>query len=74
MSTAPGSQEYDDAGVGRRGGAGRWVLAVILGVAIVIALVGAVLLGPFGLAIGIPVVIVLFLIFGTASGGPAAGA
>jgi hypothetical protein len=74
MSTAPGSQEYDDAGVRRRGGVGGWIMAVILVIAIVVALIGAVLLGPFGLAVGVPVVVVLFLVFGTASGGPAAGA
>lgn len=74
MSSSPGSQEFDDAGVRRRGGVGSWIMAIILVIAVVIALIGAVLLGPFGLAIGIPVVVVLFLMFGTASGGPAAGA
>ncbi len=74
MSTAPGGQEYDDAGVRRRGSVGGWILAIILAIAVVIALIGAVLLGPFGLAVGIPVVIVLFFVFSAASGGPAAGA
>jgi hypothetical protein len=74
MSTAPGRSEYDDAGVRRGGGVGGWLLAILLVIAVVAALIGAVLLGPFGLAIGIPVVVVLFLIFSSASGGPAAGA
>lgn len=54
--------------------AGGWLLVILLGIAIVIAIIGLFLLGPLGLLIGIPVAIVLALLFGASSGGPAAGA
>jgi hypothetical protein len=54
--------------------AGGWLLVILLGIAVVIAILGLFLLGPLGLLIGIPVAIVLALLFGASSGGPAAGA
>lgn len=54
--------------------AGGWLLVILLGAAVVIAIIGLFLLGPLGLLIGIPVGIVLVLLFGASSGGPAAGA
>jgi hypothetical protein len=74
MSTAPGHPKYDDAGVSERRGPGGRIMVVLAAVVVVVALVGALLLGPFGLAVAIPVGIVLFFLFGAASGGTAGGA
>jgi len=51
-----------------------WLIVVLLGIAVLAAVLGLFLLGPLGLIIGIPVAIVLVLIFGAGSSGPAAGA
>ena len=51
-----------------------WLLWLLVAVVVVAAIVGLLLLGPFGLAVGIPVAILLILIFGSSASGPAAGA
>jgi hypothetical protein len=54
--------------------AAGWVLWVLVLLVIVAGLVGMLLLGPFGIAVAIPLIILAFLIFGSASSGPATGA
>jgi hypothetical protein len=54
--------------------AGRGLLWVAIGVAILVVLVGVVLLGPFGLAIAVPGLLIIWFAAAATSGGPAAGA
>jgi hypothetical protein len=51
-----------------------WTVWVIVALAIVSAVAGLLLLGPFGIAVAIPVAIALFVLFGASSGGPTTGA
>jgi hypothetical protein len=51
-----------------------WLLWLLVAVIVVVALVGLLLLGPFGLAVAIPVAILAFIIFGSSSSGAAGGA
>jgi hypothetical protein len=74
MSTAPGHTDYDDGGVNQTTRAGGWLLWLLVVVIVVAAVIGMLLLGPFGLAVAIPLAVLLFVIFGTSSSGPAAGA
>lgn len=53
---------------------GRAVLWVVIAVAVLVVIVGVFLLGPLGLAIVVPAVIVIWLAAGASAGGPAAGA
>ena len=53
------------------GGALLWLL---IAVAIVVVIIGVFLLGPFGLFILVPAVLMIWLVSGLAAGGPATGA
>jgi hypothetical protein len=54
--------------------AGRGLLWLVIAIAIVVVLVGTLLIGPFGLIIVVPALLVIWLVSSAASGGPAAGA
>ena len=54
--------------------AAGWLVWLLVVVVIIAAIIGLLLLGPFGLAVGIPVAILLILIFGSSASGPATGA
>ncbi len=54
--------------------AAGWLLGVLVALVIVAAVIGLLLLGPFGLAIAIPVGILAFIVFGSSSSGAATGA
>jgi hypothetical protein len=47
---------------------------VLVLLVIVAGVIGLLLLGPFGIAVAIPLIILAFLIFGSSSSGPATGA
>jgi hypothetical protein len=51
-----------------------WLLWLLVVIVIVAAVIGLLLLGPFGLAIAVPVAILMFLVYGSTSSGPATGA
>ncbi|HXD70080.1 MAG TPA: hypothetical protein VN615_09485 [Gaiellales bacterium] len=53
---------------------GRALLWVLIAVAIVVVIVGVFLLGPFGLFILVPAVLMIWFVSGLAAGGPATGA
>jgi hypothetical protein len=54
--------------------AAGWLLWVLVLLVIVAGVIGLLLLGPFGIAVAIPLIILAFLIFGSSSSGPATGA
>ncbi|MFL6042589.1 MAG: hypothetical protein ACJ740_14440 [Gaiellales bacterium] len=54
--------------------AGRGLLWLAIGVAILVVLAGVFMLGPLGLAIVVPAVILIWFVAGASSGTPAAGA
>jgi hypothetical protein len=54
--------------------AGRGLLWVVIAVAILAVVVGVVLLGPFGLAIAVPALLIIWFAAASSTGGPAAGA
>jgi hypothetical protein len=54
--------------------AAGWLLWILVVLVVVSALVGLLLLGPFGLAVAIPVGIVALIVFGSSSSGAATGA
>ena len=54
--------------------AAGWLLWLLVALVVVAALVGLLLLGPFGLAVAIPLAILAFIIFGSSSSGAAGGA
>lgn len=53
---------------------GRALLWVAVAVAVVIVVIGVFLLGPFGLLILVPAVLLVWFVAGLAAGGPATGA
>jgi hypothetical protein len=53
---------------------GRALLWLVLAVAVIVVIVGVFLLGPFGLFILVPAVLMVWFVAGLAAGGPAAGA
>jgi hypothetical protein len=53
---------------------GRALLWVAIAVAVVIVVIGVFLLGPFGLLILVPAVLLVWFVAGLAAGGPATGA
>jgi hypothetical protein len=53
---------------------GRALLWVVIAVAVVIVIIGVFLLGPFGLFILLPAVLLVWFVAGLAAGGPATGA
>lgn len=53
---------------------GRALLWVVIAVAVIIVIIGVFLLGPFGLFILVPAVLLVWFVAGLAAGGPAAGA
>jgi hypothetical protein len=54
--------------------AAAWLVWILVVAVAIVALLGLLLLGPFGLAVGIPVAILAFVVIGAVSSGPAAGA
>jgi hypothetical protein len=54
--------------------AGRGLMWLVIAIAIVVVLVGTILIGPFGLIIVVPALLVIWLVSSAASGGPATGA
>jgi len=53
---------------------GRALLWLVIAVAVVIVVIGVFLLGPFGLFIVVPAVLMIWFVSGLAAGGPATGA
>lgn len=53
---------------------GRALLWLVIALAVVVVIIGVFLLGPFGLFILVPAVLVIWFISGLAAGGPATGA
>jgi hypothetical protein len=53
---------------------GRALLWVVIAVAVIIVIIGVFLLGPFGLFILVPAVLLVWFVAGLAAGGPATGA
>jgi hypothetical protein len=53
---------------------GRALLWLVVAVAVVAVIIGVFLLGPFGLFILVPAVLLVWFIAGLAAGGPATGA
>jgi len=53
---------------------GRALLWLVIAVAIAVVIVGVFLLGPFGLFILVPAVLMIWFVSGLAAGGPATGA
>jgi hypothetical protein len=53
---------------------GRALLWLVIAVAVVAVIIGVFLLGPFGLFILVPAVLMVWFVSGLAAGGPAAGA
>jgi hypothetical protein len=51
-----------------------WLAWLLVALIVVAALVGLLLLGPFGLAVAIPLGILAFIIFGSSSSGSIGGA
>lgn len=73
-TTAP--PEVDtESGVGQAARtAGRGLLWVVIAVAVLAVIIGVVLLGPFGLAIAVPALLIIWFAAAASTGGPAAGA
>jgi uncharacterized membrane protein len=53
---------------------GRALLWLVIAVAVVAVIIGVFLLGPFGLFILVPAVLLVWFVAGLAAGGPATGA
>jgi hypothetical protein len=53
---------------------GRALLWIVVALAVVVVIVGVFLLGPFGLFILVPAVLMVWFVAGLAAGGPATGA
>jgi uncharacterized membrane protein len=53
---------------------GRALLWVVIALAVVVVVIGVFLLGPFGLFILVPAVLMVWFVSGLAAGGPATGA
>lgn len=53
---------------------GRALLWLLIAVAVVVVVIGVFLLGPFGLFILVPAVLMIWFVSGLAAGGPATGA
>jgi hypothetical protein len=53
---------------------GRALLWVAVAIAVVVVIIGVFLLGPFGLFILVPAVLMVWFVAGLAAGGPATGA
>jgi len=53
---------------------GRALLWLVIAVAIAVVIVGVFVLGPFGLFILVPAVLMIWFVSGLAAGGPATGA
>ena len=53
---------------------GRALLWVAVAIAVVVVVIGVFLLGPFGLFILVPAVLIVWFVAGLAAGGPATGA
>jgi uncharacterized membrane protein len=53
---------------------GRALLWVVIALAVVVVIIGVFLLGPFGLFIVVPAVLMIWFVSGLAAGGPATGA
>jgi hypothetical protein len=53
---------------------GRALLWLAVAIAVVVVIIGVFLLGPFGLFILVPAVLVIWFVAGLAAGGPATGA
>jgi hypothetical protein len=54
--------------------AGRLLLWAVIAVAAIVVVLAVFLLGPFGLALAVPAVLVIWLAVGFTAGGPALGA
>jgi hypothetical protein len=72
-SRTPSTDDASPAGDAART-AGRGLLWLAIAVAVVVVLAGVFMLGPFGLAIVVPAVILIWFVAGASSGTPAAGA
>ena len=53
---------------------GRALLWLVIALALVVVIIGVFLLGPFGLFIVVPAVLMIWFVSGLAAGGPATGA
>jgi hypothetical protein len=73
-TTTPPEIDTESGAGGAARMAGRGLLWVAIAVALLAMVVGVLLLGPFGLAIAVPALLIIWLAAASSSGGPAAGA
>jgi hypothetical protein len=70
----PASEPEDEPVVKAAKNTGRALLWLVVAVAVVVVIIGVFLLGPFGLFILVPAVLLVWFVAGLAAGGPATGA
>jgi hypothetical protein len=70
----PQTQAEDEPVVRAAKNTGRALLWLVVAVAVVVVIIGVFLLGPFGLFILVPAVLLVWFVAGLAAGGPATGA
>jgi hypothetical protein len=70
----PPAQPEDEPVVRAAKNTGRALLWLVVAVAVVVVIIGVFLLGPFGLFILVPAVLLVWFVAGLAAGGPATGA
>jgi hypothetical protein len=71
---APPAEAEDEPVVRAAKTTGRALLWVAIAIAVVVVIIGVFLLGPFGLFILVPAVLMVWFVAGLAAGGPATGA
>jgi hypothetical protein len=70
----PQAEPEDEPVVKAAKNTGRALLWLVVAVAVVVVIIGVFLLGPFGLFILVPAVLLVWFVAGLAAGGPATGA
>ena len=70
----PRTEPADEPVVRAAKNTGRALLWLAIAVAVVVVVIGVFLLGPFGLFILVPAVLIVWFVAGLAAGGPATGA
>ena len=73
-SSAPASDDAAEPVKEAAKTAGRLLLWVVIAVAAIVVVLGVFLLGPFGLALAVPALLVIWLAAAFTAGGPAIGA
>ena len=70
----PPTEPADEPVVRAAKNTGRALLWLVVAVVVVVVVIGVFLLGPFGLFILVPAVLIVWFVAGLAAGGPATGA